>query len=178
VSADLAVLTGLPPSAVPLRILHVHTRREMHEARRAAAHERSLGWDVGTCGLLAAPRRLRRTGSDVVALHGRTAGLIGRLLLRGARPTVLVPRPGTWPARRGPGAALTVAWERCAAGWASAVLLTEPEEAAAGVGRRIWTPPFVVGGSPELRAAVLTRAHAYGRPSARSVTPAPAGHRP
>jgi hypothetical protein len=178
VSADLSTVTGVPPSAVPLRVLHVHGRSGTAETRRLAVHERAQGWDVATCGLLAAPRRLRRTGADVVALHGGRAGVLGRLLLRGARPTVLVPRPGTWCAGRGPGAALAAAWERRAAGWTSAVLLTEPEEAAAGVRRRVWAPPFVVGGSLDLRSAVLTRAHAYGRPSARPLTPAPVGCRP
>lgn len=166
-SAELSAVSGVAPSAAALRVLHVHGRAEAGDARALAGYERSLGWDAAVCGVRHAPRRLRETAADVVALHGRAAGVLGRLLLRGSRTTVLLPRPGSWGHGRGPRAAVRIAWERCAAGWANAVLVTEPAEAAAGVRRRVWVPPFVVGRSLEVRAAVLTRAQAYGRPSGR-----------
>ena len=155
--ADLATVSGVAPDAVPLRVLHVHGRAEAARARAMAGSERSLGWPVTVRGLVRGLWRLRRDDVSVVVLHGRAAGVLGRLLLRGARTTVLVPRPGTW----GSGPLV----ERAAAGWANAVLLTGPDEAAAGVRRGLWVPPFVVGECAEARCAVLTRAHAFGRPS-------------
>jgi hypothetical protein len=158
---ELAAVSGVAPAAAALRVLHVHGRAQAAQADRMAEHERALGWqvalhpvDLGT--------ELRRTGADVVVLHGRRAGAVGRLALRGRRATVLVPAPGAWAA--GP---LSVVWERIAARWTSAVVVGDPAEAERGVRRKVWTPPFVVGDSLQVSAAVLTRAHAYGRPGPR-----------
>jgi hypothetical protein len=166
VPAERSTVSGVAPGAAPLRVLHVSGRAAAPEAQRLAAYEQGLGWQV-TLARVGSPRglagQLRRSDVDVVALHGRTAGLIGRLLLRGSRCTVLVPRAGTWCA----GGLLARIWERQAAAWTNAVLLTDPVDAARGVRRRVWVPPFVVGDSLELQAAVLTRAQAFGRTSAR-----------
>jgi hypothetical protein len=177
VSVDLSELTAVAPAETRLQVVHVHGRSGAAEARRLAVYERSLGWDVAVVGLLAAPRRLRAPGVQVVALHGRRAGAFGRLLLRGSRTTVLVPAPGAWGAGRSLRGAVLDGWERLAARWTNAVLVTDPAEAALGVRRRMWVPPFVVGPSLELRAAALTRAHAFGRPSARQAPAAPSGSR-
>jgi hypothetical protein len=83
-------------------------------------------------------------------------------VLRGRRATVLVPGADAWGA-----GVLAVVWERMAARWTSAVVVHAPAEAERGVRRKVWTPPFVVGDSLQLCAAVLTRAHAYGRPGPR-----------
>jgi hypothetical protein len=178
VPAERSTVSAVPPGATTLRVLHVHGRAEAADAQSLAEHERGLGWDVRCCavgslGSLAG--QVRRPGTQVVVLHGRRAGVAGRLLLRGSRATVLRPRPGTWCSGHGPLAAAFRTWERWAAGWTSAVLLSDPAEAATGVAAHVWVPPFVVGDSLELAAAVLTRAQAFGRPSARLAAAAAAG---
>jgi hypothetical protein len=159
------MVTAVDPASVVLRIVHVHGRATVAQAHRMAAHERSLGWPVAETSVSSARSGPLASDSDVVVLHGTVAGFVGRLLLRGSRATVLVPRPGRWCA--GATGRATVLWERWAARWTSAVVLADAADAAAGVRRHVWVPPFVVGDSAELSAAVLTRAHAFGAPSAR-----------
>lgn len=163
VQGDLSTVSAVDPASVVLSVLHVHGRAETTQARRMAEAERALGWQVVASRV--SPTRIRQLASDVdvVVLHGARAGFVGRLVLRGSRATVLVPRPGRWCAS----ATGTALWERWAARWASGVLLADPAAAATGVRRGVWVPPFVVGDSTELSAAVLTRAHAFGGPSAR-----------
>jgi hypothetical protein len=157
VPGAVSAVSAVAPGSAPVRVLHVHGRAEAARARDMAIAERALGWPATVCGLPQGLLSLRREDAKVVVLHGRAAGLLGRLLLRGARTTVLVPRPGTW------GTAALV--ERAAARWANAVLLSGYDEAGTGVRKRLWVPPFVVGESAELRAAVLARAPAFGLPS-------------
>ncbi|MCU1616858.1 MAG: hypothetical protein JWO98_4398 [Frankiales bacterium] len=167
-TGDVSTVSGVAPGAASVRVLHVHGRSTAPAALRHVFSERALGWDAASTPVRA-PRRLRevlsRTDPAVVVLHGRAAGLLGRLLIRGRRTTVLVPTPGTWGA--GLSGLLTAGWERLAARWTSAVLLAEPADAARGVRRRIWVPPFVVGDDLDFCAAVLSRAHAYGGPGPR-----------
>ncbi|MGY1914633.1 hypothetical protein [Blastococcus sp. SYSU DS0973] len=156
---DRSLISGVAPAAAPLRVLHMTAAPGDAAAETLAGYERSLGWDVRVESV----RRFRAAGvpdCDVVVLHGRRVGLAGRLALRGARPTVLAPRPGTWCT------GWSRLWERWTAAWASAVLLSNPVDAARGIRRGVWVPPFVVGDSPELQAVVLTRACAFGGPSA------------
>ncbi|MDH2414178.1 hypothetical protein [Nocardioides sp. CER19] len=162
VAGGISTVSGVSPGSAPIRVLHVHGHADAARARDMASDERALGWPVTVRGLVRGLVALRRDEAVVVVLHGRVAGLLGRLRLRGTRTTVLVPSPGTW----GRAALL----ERLTARWANVVLLPGPDEAAAGVRKGLWVPPFVVGESAELRAAVLARAQAFGRPS--SATPA------
>jgi len=166
VPVDRSTISGVAPGAAALRVLHVHRRAGAAAARRLVDHERGLGWDARHSSVAALVGRNRAPAAQVIVLHGRLAGMAGRLVVRGSRATVLVPRPGTWCTGRGPVAAVARLWERCAGPWASAVLLSSPAEAARGVAAHVWVPPFVVGDSLELAAAVLTRAQAFGRPSA------------
>jgi glycosyltransferase involved in cell wall biosynthesis len=66
--------------------------------------------------------RLRRVIADVaphlVHLHSSKAGLSGRLVLRGSRPTLFQPHGWSWLAATGTVAALSLRWERLAARWA------------------------------------------------------------
>jgi hypothetical protein len=178
VTDGLAAHTGVPPAAVRLRVLHVHGPTGAPDAEQMAADETALGWDAHRAAGVAALRRTWRD-ADVVVLHGPLAGLAGRLVVRGRRTTVLVPPGDRWGPR--PVAWLLGGWERWAARWANAVLLRDDGPPAVRWRRR-WVPPFVVGDDPQLRAAVLTRAHSFGWPgaaadgrgSARSEVP-PAG---
>jgi hypothetical protein len=77
----------------------------------------------------------------------------------------VLPRAGTWCEGAGLLTPVLVLWERCAARWTSAVVVADATDAATGVRRHVWVPPFV-GDSPEFRAAVSSRSYAFGRPSA------------
>jgi glycosyltransferase involved in cell wall biosynthesis len=68
---------------------------------------------------------------DVVHLHSSKAGLVGRLLLRGRRPTIFQPHGWSWQASPG-AAAPIVCWERLAASWSSRLICVSNGEREAG----------------------------------------------
>jgi hypothetical protein len=163
-----AEITGVDPGAAVLRVLHLHGAGQTIDAHRLAAAERAIGWEaqlrvLGTA--LPAGAALRWPEADAVVLHGWVAGLLGRLMVRGRRTTVLVPGPG-WCARP-----LRPVLERILATWANAVLVPDAVQAGRGVRRRVWVPPFVVGDRLDLELAAITRSHAFGAPSGRSPEP-------
>ena len=82
-------------------------------------------------------RVVREVDPTVVVLHASKAGLVGRLVLRGRRPTVFCPH--AWSFLDGRRAVRTAAlgWERWAARWTTNVLCVSPAEAARGVAARI-----------------------------------------
>jgi len=69
---------------------------------------------------------------DVVHLHSSKAGLVGRLVVRGSRPTILQPHSWSFWARTGAIAKATLAWERFGARWLSAVLCVSVDERSQG----------------------------------------------
>ena len=82
---------------------------------------------------LAALRRIAgEFKPDVVHLHSSKAGLVGRLLVRRGRPTVLQPHSWSFWARTGPIQRATLAWERLAARGTSVVLCVSDEERRVG----------------------------------------------
>jgi glycosyltransferase involved in cell wall biosynthesis len=90
-------------------------------------------WDAVRAGRSAAPSQLRAVRElvreldpDVVHLHSASAGLTGRLVLRGRRPTLFQPHGWSWQAVSGAYARAVRVWERIAARW-SAVLLCVSE---------------------------------------------------
>jgi glycosyltransferase involved in cell wall biosynthesis len=113
---------------------------------------------------------------DVVHLHSSTAGLAGRLAVRGRIPTIFQPHAWAWQAVGPRLAPVLQAGERFALRWTSAVVCVGGEEAAAGrragLGRRIQ----VIRSGVDLerfRAAdaeerVVTRAH-LGLPASAPV---------
>lgn len=87
-------------------------------------------------------RIVARIRPDLVHLHGTRAGVVGRLALRGAVPTVYQPHgwafePDGWDAPNGLVRVVSRRWERAAAGWAArTVCVTDAERRqgeAAGV---------------------------------------------
>lgn len=70
---------------------------------------------------------------DLVHLHSAKAGLAGRLAVRGRIPTVFQPHAWSFEAVGGPVAALSLAWERWGARWASRVVCVSEAERARGV---------------------------------------------
>ncbi|MCU1450962.1 MAG: glycosyltransferase family 1 protein [Acidimicrobiales bacterium] len=83
-------------------------------------------------------RIVSRCNPDLVHLHSSKAGLVGRLVVRGRRPTIFQPNgwsflaAATPPARAG-----TRLWERAGARWASVLLCVSERERADGVAARI-----------------------------------------
>jgi hypothetical protein len=175
--APTSSLTAVPPFDVTLQVLHVLGP----SGERTVAHhldaQRAGGWHVSVhvlgrlSGGRALTRTLMRTDPDVVVLHGAVAGLVGRLSVRGRRTTAL--QLGAWAWRRVPRALRwpVVLWERVAGRWVNVVLLGDPAEAADGVERKVWVPPFVVTGSVQQTAAVLSRAHVFGQAAKRQGMP-------
>jgi glycosyltransferase involved in cell wall biosynthesis len=64
----------------------------------------------------------------LVHLHSSKAGLVGRLAVRGRRPTLLQPHSWSFWARTGAIRRAALAWERAAAGWTDMVLCVSQDE--------------------------------------------------
>jgi hypothetical protein len=175
--ATIASLTGVPPFEAPLHVLHVLGSSGRVTVAHHLEAQRAGGWQVSShvLGRLSGPgavsRAVARMDPDVVVLHGVMAGVVGRLAVRGERTTVLQLRAWSW--RRVPRAlrAPIVLWERWAGRWVNLVLLDDPAEAADGVHRKVWVPPFAVAGSVNQTAAVLCRAHVFGQAAGRQGMP-------
>ena len=69
---------------------------------------------------------------DIIHLHSSKAGLAGRSLLRGKRPTVFEPNAWSFEALKGAVAAMARAWERRAARWADAIVCVSSAEMELG----------------------------------------------
>jgi len=70
---------------------------------------------------------------DIVHLHSSKAGLVGRLLLRRSRPTLIHPNAWSFYARNGVVRELTIRWERLGARWADVIVAVSEDERAAGI---------------------------------------------
>jgi glycosyltransferase involved in cell wall biosynthesis len=83
---------------------------------------------------LAALRRIVAAyDPEIVHLHSSKAGLVGRLVVRGRRPTILHPNSWSFWARTGPVQRATLAWERVGARWTSVVLCVSEDERRQGI---------------------------------------------
>jgi glycosyltransferase involved in cell wall biosynthesis len=69
---------------------------------------------------------------DAVVLHSAKAGLVGRIVVRGAAPTVFVPHAWSWQAASGAQRSGALAWERYAARWTDVFACVSEGEAAEG----------------------------------------------
>lgn len=76
--------------------------------------------------------RLAATGPDVVHLHSSSAGLAGRLVLRGRTPTLFSPHGWSWLALNGYAASAARKWERAASRWTDYTVCVSEAERAAG----------------------------------------------
>lgn len=75
---------------------------------------------------------VREVDPDVVHLHSSKAGLAGRAVVRGRRPTLFQPHGWSFAAVTGATRRATLAWERAAARWADVVLCVSDAERRAG----------------------------------------------
>lgn len=93
-------------------------------------------------------RQLRRiidtVQPDVVHLHCAKAGLLGRLLLRGGRPTVFSPHAWSFLATDGWLSRVVREWERFATRWTTVTVCVGQSEARTGRGNGIRGPMAVL----------------------------------
>lgn len=75
---------------------------------------------------------VRRFAPDVVHLHSSKAGLVGRLVVRGRRPTVYQPHAWSFFAVHGVVRKLAIRWERLGARWADVLLCISADEVRSG----------------------------------------------
>jgi glycosyltransferase involved in cell wall biosynthesis len=103
------------------------------------AGARHLPWPASRSPGPSVPRELRALSRLVAAsdphlvhLHSAKAGLVGRLLLRGRRPTVFQPHGWSFLAVSGPVRVASTAWERAGARWASSLAVVSAGERSIG----------------------------------------------
>lgn len=75
-------------------------------------------------------RIVRDVDPDLVHLHSAKAGLVGRMVVRGRRPTVFTPHAWSWLAADGATRALARLWERWGSRWADAIVCLSAGEIA------------------------------------------------
>lgn len=111
-----------------------------------------LRWDAKRAPGPSVPGEVRRlailiqeANPDLVHLHSAKAGLAGRLVVRGRRPTLFQPNAWSFESVREPLRTATVAWERAAARWTSATVCVSEDERqhgeSAGIGGRFVMVP-------------------------------------
>lgn len=120
--------------------------------------------------------RLRRAVEaarpDVVHLHSSKAGLVGRLVVRGRRPTIFEPNAWSFHAVGGVVRWLTVRWERAATRWTTVTLCVSAAERAEGEREGIRADWRLIPNGVDTSA--LQPAGAGERASARSLLGIPA----
>ncbi|MFD0200648.1 MULTISPECIES: glycosyltransferase [Saccharothrix] len=89
-------------------------------------------------------RVLRGLAADVVHLHSSKAGLVGRLVVRGRRPTLFQPHMWSFQSAGGPVGRAARAWERVAARWTHQLVCVSDDELAAGRAAGVGGPAEVV----------------------------------
>ncbi len=77
-------------------------------------------------------RELRELAADVVHLHSSKAGLVGRLVVRGRRPTLFQPHMWSFQSASGVVARAARVWERLAARWTHQLVCVSDDELAIG----------------------------------------------
>lgn len=126
------------------------TEGELPDVLRSADIEHRR-WDAVKVKRMAAPARVRAlrrlvasVDPDVVHLHSASAGLTGRLAVRGRRPTVFQPHGWTWQSGGGLFGRVAVAWERFAQRYAALVVCVSEAELRAGRSAGLSLPHAVV----------------------------------
>ncbi|MFE2755127.1 glycosyltransferase [Actinosynnema sp. NPDC059335] len=89
-------------------------------------------------------RVLRDVAPDVVHLHSSKAGLAGRLVVRGRRPTLFQPHLWSFDTATGPLRRAARTWERLAARWTHQLVCVSDDELAAGRAAGVAGPAEVV----------------------------------
>lgn len=166
-------VSGVDPFDRRMRVLHVLQPTEAGVWRYTADMARfqaQHGWDVHVAGgrFMPAPvhwhqwvsvrnplRGLRKEMSalrailrevrpEAVVAHSAKAGLVARLVVRGAVPTVYLPHAWSFSALTGPMAMAAVGWERFAARYSNVIVGVGEGEVARGLRHGIRAAYFLV----------------------------------
>src|SRR5215218_6805770 len=113
--------------------VHVHAWEATRGPGRTVARE--------TSSLLTT---VKEVDPVVVHLHSSKAGLAGRLAVRGRTPTVFQPHSWSFLAAEGPMRRASLAWERWASRWASAIVCVSDDEASQGRAAHVSSPMRVI----------------------------------
>ena len=93
---------------------------------------------------------VRRVDPQVVHLHSASAGITGRLAVRGRRPTIYQPHGWTWQSEHGALARVAVGWERLAQRWTDVLVCVSQAERDAGRAHGLTAPMQVVPNGVDL----------------------------
>ncbi|MCE7000468.1 glycosyltransferase [Saccharothrix sp. S26] len=100
---------------------------------------------IATAGEVVRLRRvLRDVDPDVVHLHSSKAGLVGRLVVRGRRPTLFQPHMWSFQSAGGAVGRAARLWERKGARWTHQLVCVSDDELAAGRAAGVRGPAEVV----------------------------------
>lgn len=106
-------------------------------------------------------RRLRRivqrVRPDVVHAHSSKAGVAGRLVVRGRRPTVFQPHAWSFSAVDGAMSALALRWERFATRWTDVIVCVSEGECAEGRAAGVGATWLVARNGADLTRYVVPR---------------------
>ncbi len=153
------VVVACPPRGpLPTWVAEASVEHAVWEAGRGVG-VRSLGEVLRLRGIV------RAVAPDVVHLHSSTAGLAGRLAVRGRRCTVFQPHAWSFEAVEGALRRLVVAWERFAVRWTDVLVCVSAAERENGERLGIRAAYRVVPNGVDLDA--LRRASAEERAEAR-----------
>ena len=141
-------------------------------ARISAEGARHIPWTAGrmpgpssVLHAVSLARIVEREGPDLVHLHSSSAGLSGRLAVRGRRPTIFQPHAWSFEAVGGPLRVAAAAWERRGARWATAIVCVSEAERLRGEEHGIRAHWLVVPNGVDLDA--FSEAPAEVRAAAR-----------
>lgn len=112
-----------------------------------------------------AARALDAADPHLVRLHSSKAGLVGRLVVRGRRPTLFQPHGWSWYAVNGPVRQATLVWERTAVAWCDAVVCVSKDEQRLGRAAGIRARYEIVAQGVDLTA--FSPADVHARAAAR-----------
>jgi glycosyltransferase involved in cell wall biosynthesis len=142
-------------------------------ARLQRAGVRVLPWAASRAPGARVPAELRtlsrlvdRESPDVVHLHSSKAGLVGRLALRGQRPTLFQPHAWSFSATTAVVGRAALRWERVSARWTDVVLCGSDSERELGIASGIRAPSITVGNGVDIHEFPLQTA--ASRASARA----------
>jgi glycosyltransferase involved in cell wall biosynthesis len=111
-------------------------------------------WVALELGRLA--RIVRAFDPALLHLHSSKAGLVGRLLVRRRRPTVMQPHSWSFFARTGRIRDATLRWERFGARWADVVLCVSEDERRLGIAEGVDASYRVLPNGVDLQAFPVT----------------------
>ncbi|WP_238598886.1 glycosyltransferase family 4 protein [Saccharothrix sp. ALI-22-I] len=132
-----SVAVVCPPGSLAERARGVGVEVREWSARRQPG--------VGTVGEALRLRRiLRDLAPDVVHLHSSKAGLVGRVVVRGRRPTLFQPHMWSFQSAAGVVGRASRAWERVGSRWTHQLVCVSDDELAVGRAAGVRGPAEVV----------------------------------